>query len=65
MILTLSASLQGPLSDAQLSESLQKTASKLTYGNAGYNLSALSQLFDSLLKAVRSKKPEGIIIIAE
>ncbi len=29
------------------------------------NLSALSQLFDSLLKAVRSKKPEGIIIIAE
>lgn len=57
--------LTRPLSDAQLSESLQKTASKLTYGNAGYNLSALSQLFDSLLKAVRSKKPEGIIIIAE
>lgn len=57
--------LTKPLSDAQLSEAFQKTASRLTYGNADYNLSALAQLFDSLQKAVRSKKSEGIIIISK
>ncbi len=57
--------LTRPLSDAQLSESFQKTVSKLTYGNADYNLSALSQLFDPLLKAVRLKKPERIVIISK
>ena len=57
--------LTKPLSDAQLSEAFQKTASRLTYGNADYNLSALTQLFDSLQKAVRSKKSEGIIIISK